>query len=129
MYIAELINDNRTTEIHGVKRKLKNGNVVQGINTIDSFSFSILPSNAGFNQIDDFKTLVSVFNERKNKYEFQGRALYSSPIMEETGLLYKEVVCESFFGFLCDSMQTYVEEQNWTVRGFLDHVILNAAKS
>lgn len=123
MYIAELINDNRTTEIHGVKSKLKNGNVVQGINTIDSFSFSILPSNNGFNKIDDFKTLVSVFNERKNKYEFQGRVLYSSPVMEETGLLYKEVVCESFFGFLCDSVQLYVEERNWAVRELLEHVV------
>lgn len=123
MYIVTLKNDNIETQIHGVKEKLFKGNVVKGINVIDSFSFSILPSNAGFNKIFDYKTLVHVYNTHKNRDEFFGRVLYSASTMEESGLIYKDVVCESYLGFLCDSQQDYVEEKNWTVVELLQHII------
>lgn len=123
MYKVILKNDAIETEIHGIKEKLNSGSVVKGINTIDSFSFSMNPMNAGFNAVNDFKTLVSVFNTNKNRYEFQGRAIYSSSSMNETGTLAKEVVCESFLGFLCDSQQKYVATQNWTVEGLLGHIV------
>lgn len=123
MYIVTIKNGEVETQIHGEKRKLKNGNVVKGINVIDSFSFSILPSNAGFNLINDFQTLVHVYNTNKNRDEFFGRVLYSESSMEESGLIYKNVVCESYLGFLCDSQQSYVEEKNWTVRELLQHII------
>lgn len=123
MYIAKLYNGGIVTEVHGAKDKLKSGNVVKGINAIDSFSFTILPSNPGFDHIRDKKTLVTVYNTNKNRFEFYGRALYSSPAMDSNGLITKTVTCESFFGFLCDSEQTYVEERNWTVRGLLEHII------
>ena len=123
MYIVNLKNGNRTTEIHGVKEKVNSGSVVKGINTIDSFSFSLNPSNAGFNSINDLQTLVSVYNTNRNRYEFQGRVLYSSGSMDETGFISKDVVCESFLGFLCDSQQKYVAKQNWTVTGLLEHIV------
>lgn len=123
MYIVKLKNDAIETEIHGIKEKLNSGSVVKGINTIDSFSFSMNPMNAGFNAINDLKTLVSVFNTNKNRYEFHGRAIYSSSSMDESGTLAKEVVCESFLGFLCDSQQKYIATQNWTVAGLLGHIV------
>lgn len=123
MFLVNLINNNVKTPIHNRKEKLKSGTVVQGINTIDSFSFVILPSNKGFNSIFDFTTIVEVYNENKKRYEFQGRVLCSNPDMAESGLISKTVTCESFFGYLCDSQQPYVEEKNWTVREFLTHVI------
>lgn len=123
MYIVTLINGDALTEIHNEKEKLKSGSVVQGINTIDSFSFTLLPSNIGFNLIQDFQTLVTVFNTNTGKYEFHGRVLYSRVAMETSGLITKEVTCESFFGFLCDSVQEYVAEQNWTVAALLQHII------
>lgn len=123
MYIVELQNGAIKTEIHGLKEKLKSGNVVKGINSIDSLSFTMLPFNAGFNRINDFQTLASVYNTKKNRYEFQGRVLYSKADMDENGRITKEVTCESYFGFLCDSVQKYVEETNWTVNGLLQHII------
>ena len=123
MYIVDIINDEFITRIHGKKEKLKSGNVVKGINAIDSFSFTILPTNSGFSRIKDYKTIVKVFNTNKNKYEFLGRVLYSNTTMSESGLITKEVTCESYFGFLQDSVQSYVEEQNWTVSGLLEHII------
>lgn len=123
MYIVTLKNGEIETQIHGLKEKLTTGNVVKGISTIDSFSFSVLPINAGFNLIHDFKTLVHVYNTNKNKNEYYGRVLYSASNMEESGLIYKNVVCESYLGFLCDSQQEYVAEQNWSVIGLLQHVL------
>lgn len=123
MYIATLYNNGIPTEIHGEDQKLKTGSVVKGINVIDTFSFTVLPSNNGFNRIDEFKTLVEVYNKRRNRFEFQGRVLRSNPAMSENGLISKSVTCESFFGFLCDSKQIYVEEQNWTVEGLWQHIL------
>ena len=82
MYIVSIKNDNQTFEIHNESEKLKNGKVVKGINAIDSFSFTLLPSNKGFNRIRDYKTLVTVYNTNKNRYEFYGRVLYSHTSME-----------------------------------------------
>lgn len=123
MYIVTIQNGDIYTEIHGDKEKLLNGNVVKGINTIDSFSFTILPSNIGFNLLKDFKTMVTVYNTNKSRYEFMGRVLYSSAEMTSGGLISKAVTCENLFGYLCDSVQEYVEEQNWTVRGLLQKMI------
>ena len=59
MYVVKLKNGTTETEIHGIKEKLNSGNVVKGINTIDSFSFSMNVFNAGFNAVHDFQTLVA----------------------------------------------------------------------
>lgn len=123
MLLVYLNNDGKVLEIHGRTEKLKSGNVIKGINSIDSFSFSLLPSNTGFNSIQDRKTLVSVFNTNRNRYEFQGRVLYSKDSMSESGLISKDVTCESYFGFLCDSIQDYVDEKNWTVTELLTFII------
>lgn len=123
MYIVTIENGLIQTEIHGYKEKLRSGKIVKGLNSIDSFSFSILPSNAGFNRLFDFKTLIKVYNTNKSRYEFYGRVLYSSTEMNESGLITKEVTCESYLGYLCDSQQLYVEEQNWTVTGLLTHIL------
>lgn len=111
MYVVTLHNPGiAPLEIHGNIEKLQSGKVVQGINSIDSFTFSMLPSNVGFALIKDFKTLVKVYNTNTKKTEFVGRSLYTTAEMAEDGMITKEVVCESLFGYLCDSIQTYVEE-------------------
>jgi hypothetical protein len=123
MYIATIQNNGVSIPIHDSKEKLISGKVTKGINTIDSFQFSMLPSNAGFDEIHDYKTLVKVYNTNKRRYDFYGRVFYSEDTMDESGAIQKDVICESYFGFLCDSQQEYVEEQNWTVRGLLEHII------
>lgn len=123
MYICEIKNGNIVTELHGYDEKLKSGSVVKGINTIDSFSFTLLPANKCFSMINDSQTLVSVYNTNRKRYEFHGRVLYSKGAMDSNGLLSKEVVCESFLGFLCDSVQPYVEERNWGVVELLQFIL------
>lgn len=123
MFIVTLVNNGIETEIHGSIEKLRSGNVVKGINAIDTFSFSMLPNNAGFNLINDFITLVKVYNTNKDRYEFYGRVLYSDTSMDESGLITKDVTCESYFGFFCDTQQTIVGEKNWTVRELVEYII------
>ncbi len=123
MYIVKIKNGSTETEIHNENIKLSSGQIVKGINTIDSFSFSVLPNNPAFNNLNDFQTFVTVYNTIKEKYEFYGRVLYSTIQMSDKGLLKREVTCESYFGFLCDSVQTYVEEKNWTVEELFTHII------
>jgi hypothetical protein len=123
MYIVTLENGTIATEIHNANEKLLSGTITQGINVIDSFQFEIHPSNVGFNKIKDYTTLVSVYNTNKSRYEFYGRVLCSDDEMDSSGKITKAVVCESYMGFLCDSVQDYVAERNWTVRGLLEHII------
>lgn len=124
MYRVTLINDKvNNITIHGEKTKLRKGSIVKGINSIDSFSFSISPNNLGFNEITDFKSIIKVYNYNRKKYEFQGRVLYSKSNMDSSGMIYKDVVCESYLGYLNDSTQFYVTERNWGVRELLQHII------
>lgn len=123
MYIVELHNGSISIPIHNSKEKLTSGKVTKGINTIDSFQFSMLPSSAGFYEVYDYTTLVTVYNTNRRRYEFFGRVLYSEDTMNESGEIKKEVICESFLGFLCDSQQEYVAERNWRVGELLEHII------
>lgn len=123
MYIVTISTDGSRTEIHNVHHSLVSGNVVKGINSIDSFSFCMLPTNPGFKNLKEHKTLVSVYNTRRKRYEFYGRVLYSNPSMSDKGLIKHDAVAESYMGFLCDSEQPYVAERNWTVKELLQHII------
>lgn len=88
------------------------GTVKQGINSIDSFSFTIYYDNPGYNLIKPYRTLVKVYNIKTDKFEFIGRPITPSKQMEESGVFYKTYVCESVKGFLYDTMQEYGEFHN-----------------
>lgn len=124
MYRVDLKINNQEYQL----QNLTSGTVKQGINTIDSFSFTILPNNVGFNLIRDFKTLINVYNEKRGIYDFQGRVLYSSVSMDASGKISKSVVCESLLGYLQDSRQEYAVERNWTGLELLTQ-LLNAHNS
>lgn len=128
MYKINIINDLNKQIIHdgvssGKAPKIKTGSIVQGINTIDSFSFSIYPNNPAFNKLLEYKTEIEVFNTIKKEFEFLGRILKPKDYMDSNGLIYKEVVCESLLGYLCDSKQLYIKERNWKVTELLTHIL------
>ena len=123
MYIVEIKNGELLTTVHGLKTKLTSGKIVKGINAIDSFTFTMLPDNPGFSLINEFTTHVTAWNTNKERFDFNGRVLYAETTMDESGKITKTVTCESIFGYLCDSIQTYVDPQNWTVAGLLQHLI------
>lgn len=122
MYIITIRNGNVTTEIHNYKRKLLSGKIVKGINTIDSFTFTMLPTDPSFNEINDYTTFVRAYNTFTRRYEFKGRVLCSEVQMTEQGTLTRSVTCECTKGYLCDSAQDLVEEQEWTFKTYFQKI-------
>lgn len=126
MYLVTIINNNVETVINEVSTKTDNrisGTIKQGINTINSFTFTILPNNQGYNLINPLSTLVKVLNTKTNKYEFIGRVLSPTHSMDSNGLISKSYVCESELGYLLDTYQSYEEIHNLSVRGYLERLI------
>lgn len=132
MYEVKIINDINETIINAVSTSSEapriTGQCKFGINTIDSFTFNILPDNEGYNLIKDLKTLVEVNNIKTNKNEFRGRVLIQTPKMNSSGLLTKSITCESELGYLMDSVQSYGEYHDISVRSFLELIIDNHNK-
>jgi hypothetical protein len=128
MYKVSIINNGVETVIHhpafGLP-KLQSGEIKQGINVADSFTFTILPNNPGYNLIFPLKTLIKVLNLKTGKYEFEGRVLIPTESMSELGATAKSFLCESELGFLNDSCQRHGEYHNISVRDFLAIIIEN----
>lgn len=123
MYEVSIKNGSTITYIHRGKTLLTEAKVVKGINTIDSFTFTITPNNEGYSLINDFTTLVNVYNRKTGKYEFMGRVLMQREEMTEEGFISKSVTCESLLGFLCDSVTKFYTLRNWTVSGLFNALI------
>lgn len=132
MYEVKIINNEIETIINAVSTSHEatriTGQCKFGINTIDSFSFVIFPNNQGYNLLKDLKTLIEIKNIKTNEIKFKGRILIQTPDMSSSGLLSKSVICESELGYLMDSVQSYGEYHNITVRGFLELIIDNHNK-
>lgn len=123
MYIVTIINDTTETIINEINGARIKGNGKNGINTIDYFSFDIYPSNPGFDLIYPLKTKVTVYNTITEQYDFVGRALAPLSKMESGGAVYRTYDCESELAYLLDSVQSYGEYHDLTVRQYLEIVI------
>ena len=126
MYLVTIMNNKVETVINEVSTNTNNrvsGTIKQGINTINSFTFTIYPNNQGYNLINPLSTLVKVLNTKTNKYEFIGRVLSPTHSMSSNGLVSKSYICESELAYLLDTYQSYEEIHNDTVRGYLERLI------
>ena len=126
MYLVTIENNGVETVINEVSTNSSNrisGTIKQGINTINSFTFTILPNNQGYSLINPLNTLVKVLNTKANKYEFVGRVLSPTHSMNSNGLISKSYLCESELGYLLDTYQSYEELHNITVKGYLERLI------
>lgn len=101
------------------------GTIKQGINVIDSFTFTIYPNHPAYNSLHPLSTKITVFNTKTHKYEFVGRVLMTKKRMETSGLISKEVVCESDLGYLNDSITEYGEYHDTSVRDYLQIILDN----
>lgn len=126
MYLVTIYNNNTPIIINDTTTSGLNritGDVTQGINTIDAFTFSIYPTNAGYNQIEQWRTTITVWNEKTGLYEFRGRVLLIEKLMDSSGLIYKRVTCESELGYFHDSYTRYKKYENVSVTEFLQDVL------
>lgn len=130
MYRVTIINDGLETVIHSeIKSRdtptLYDGVIKTAINKIDTFNFTILPNNPGYDLIRPLRTLVEVLNTKTGKLEFEGRVLMPVETMDKQGLFSKSFVCESELGYLNDSCQRHGEYHDISVREFLEIIIEN----
>ncbi len=139
MYRVNLLNINNNTSytIHNsniskTKSKVTNGSIVKGINSIGSFSFTILKSNPAFDYVYPYTSLIQVYNQKKDRYDFKGRILKIKPNMSSNGLVSKTIICEDRLGYLQDSIQPYLEEKYWEgdsdrngLEEFIDYILEN----
>ncbi|KYG28184.1 phage tail spike protein [Alkalihalobacillus trypoxylicola] len=128
MYRVSLINDGEITEIqssHFNGLKLIDPMINQGINVANTFKFTILPDNPGYELIRPYKTLVRVLNTQTNTLDFDGRILSLVENMTEDGSYGKSFICEDELGFLNDSCQRHGEYHDISVRDFLQIMINN----
>lgn len=129
MYEVRAINEGIKTDLNVVSTEHDspriNGTVKQGINVINSFTFTIYPNHKGYSALHPFTTKVVVVNTKTQKNEFIGRVLMLKPRMDNNGLISTKVVCESELGYLNDSLTTYAEYHDISVRDFLKILIEN----
>jgi hypothetical protein len=108
MYQVTIYNGDESTIIHNPfsrDRTLTAGKIVQADSfDIDSFSFTILPDNPGWDLITPHATRVTVENVKQNRVEFSGRVLTEAVKMSSSGKVTMDVVCESNLGYLQDTV-------------------------
>lgn len=112
MYDITIKNGNIIQMLHSSSvinddEKIASGSIAEEINAISSFQFVVYPNNPCYERLHPYSTMVEVYNTNKNRYEFKGRVLKVSPQMDNDGMTYKNVVCESRLAYLCDSIQPY----------------------
>lgn len=137
MYDVTIANGNIKRLIHDHRgasntQKLHSGSVVEAVNSISSFTFTIYPNNAGYNELKARSTMVTVRNTKRSRDDFVGRVLQVNPSMDASGVYMKKVICEDRLGFLHDSVQPYavvkhyVGDENRTgLEEFIDVLLAN----
>lgn len=117
MYDVVIQNGNLLQTIHesGVLygNKLASAKIEDAKNAISSFDFTIYPTNAGYDSLNVYSTKVLVYNLDRGRYDFIGRVIQIQPCMDRDGAVYKNVVCESRMGYLCDTIQPYTEPRQY----------------
>lgn len=118
MYEVTIQNGNLEQTIHEGSvlfsdRKLPSCKIVDAKNAISSCDFTIYPNNVGYESLNVYTTKVSVYNTKKQRYDFVGRIIQITPCMDNDGSVYKTVVCESQLGYLCDTIQPYAETRQY----------------
>ena len=124
MIVVTATLDGVTQTINGGEQKIT-GDIAQEVGAIWSFTFNIFPNNAGFDLIQSRKTIIRAVNTITGRTEFAGRVLLAENKMEENGIVSKSVTCESFLGYLQDSVQPYAAEELYTLNDFIDLVLSN----
>lgn len=114
MYLITLYNSGAPLVIHGDFAAVAECKVVEEKNAIDSMTFVIYPDNPGYNAMTELATTIECVDVRTGEMVFDGRILAAPASMDSDGAICKAVTCEGLAGYLCDSVQPYVEETTYT---------------
>lgn len=132
MYLITLYNSGAPLVIHGEFVAVADCKVVGEKNAIDSMTFTIYPDNPGYDAMTELATTIECVDVRTGEMVFEGRILAAPASMDSDGAVCKAVTCEGLAGYLCDSVQPYVEETTYTddssrtgLQKFVDLLIAN----
>lgn len=75
----------------------------EGLSIVDSLSFSLYSNNPAYNKVFELQTKVKVFDLRDNTVRFTGRIINIDEQMDNTGKLYKSIMCEGALSFFNDT--------------------------
>lgn len=109
MYKTIIINSGTETVIHfpdGNKDTPKCGELKLNLKRSQTpvLTFSFYPNNPGYNLLTRLVTLIKVYDTRNNTVKFDGRVFQVTEQMDNTGLLYKEVICYGVMDYLNDTL-------------------------
>ncbi|MBE6851761.1 MAG: hypothetical protein E7504_08600 [Ruminococcus sp.] len=93
------------------------------INKIPSCTFTVLPQNPCYDKLTETQTEIAVQNTQANKTEFEGRILKITNKMSSSGVIAKNVICEGYMAYLCDTVQPYRVYTDTDVSAFLLDVL------
>ena len=118
MYDVTITNGNDQRLIHDHRgasnaQKLPSGQIVDAVNSISSFTFTIYPNNAGYEKLNANTTLIKVRNTKRGRDDFVGRVLQVKPNMDNNGSIRKTVVCADRLDYLHDSIQPFAEMRHY----------------
>lgn len=130
MYEITIENNGITKKIHEISPdsmcRLSSGQLVEEVNQIPSFSFTIPVANPCYaDSLNDRKTIVEITNTITEETEFEGVLLTHETSMSNSGKLQKSAVCEGFLGYLCDTVQPYHHYEDATITQFLFSLLEN----
>lgn len=126
MFKVTLMNGEDIKTIHNETTsslKVIDDTLVEGIEGIDTYSFSLNMDNPGYNILYPFKTLIQIVNTKKNKVVFDGFIKRYSATMTSDGVYKRNVVAYQGIGLLKQTKQLYGEYHDLTPKEFLQVMI------
>ena len=130
LYTVTIHNGNEAVRIHDRYERIASAQITQERNAIDCFTFTIYPDNPGYEKLNRLTTTIEVVNGKTGRVDFEGRVVKAPPSMVADGVICKAVTCEGVEAYLCDSVQPYLAEQQWSgdssrngLQQFIDYVL------
>ena len=97
--------------------------ITKDISSYPSLNLTLDPSHREYDNFYLFTSFVKVTRIDTGKVLFEGRTISSQDSMDTSGVLQKQITCESLEGFLHDSVPPFHEFHNTTVRNFLQWLV------
>lgn len=112
MYEVILKNGEESEKLHemtsGSDRKVAACQFSRGVNMISTAQIVIYPQNPANTDIYEMTSTIEIVNKKTGNTEFEGRVLKVPAFgMDSKGVVTKEITCESFMGYLYDTVQRY----------------------
>src|SRR5699024_1539300 len=109
----------------GSGEKVLSGSIIEELNAVDTFEFSVGLDNVIYNRIEPITGLVQVINAFDGSEAFFGRVLKPKGSMSNKGLFSQQYIVEDSMSYFNDSTQPYAKIPNNGLLDFLTRIINN----